>query len=63
MPARFFEFWTSSFNSLLGLKNAILLAGTLTAAPVLGLRPIRASFARVEATEPHGVHGFIITPS
>jgi hypothetical protein len=42
-----FEFWTSSFNSLLGLKNAILLAGTLTAAPVLGLRPVRALLSRV----------------
>src|SRR3954452_10882038 len=32
---------TTSFNSLLGLKYGIFLAGTSTRAPVLGLRPIR----------------------
>src|SRR5258706_5853597 len=33
--------FTKSFNSLLGLKKGIFLAGTSTFSPVLGLRPIR----------------------
>src|SRR5205823_314997 len=32
---------TKSFNSLLGLKNGIFLAGTSTRSPVLGFRPTR----------------------
>src|SRR6202011_3140575 len=32
---------TRSFNSLLGLKKGIFLAGTSTFSPVLGLRPTR----------------------
>src|ERR1035438_2726828 len=35
------ELLTTSFNSLLGLKYGIFLAGTSTRAPVLGLRAIR----------------------
>src|ERR1039458_2541522 len=35
------ELLTTSFNSLLGLKYGIFLAGTSTRAPVLGLRPTR----------------------
>ena len=31
--------FTKSFNSLLGLKNGIFLAGTSTRSPVLGFRP------------------------
>src|SRR5712675_3494729 len=38
---------TRSFNSLLGLKNGIFLAGTSTRAPVLGLRPTRDFRCRV----------------
>src|SRR5580698_8849804 len=33
--------FTRSFNSLLGLKKGIFLAGTSTRSPVLGLRPTR----------------------
>src|SRR5215813_604297 len=32
---------TKSFNSLLGLKKGIRLAGTSTFSPVFGLRPVR----------------------
>src|SRR5581483_5423308 len=35
------DVFTTSFNSLLGLKYGIFFAGTSTRAPVLGLRPIR----------------------
>src|SRR5579859_1057955 len=38
---------TTSFNSLLGLKNGIFFAGTSTRAPVLGLRPTRGLRWRV----------------
>src|SRR5579862_9029785 len=38
---------TRSFNSLLGLKNGIFLAGTSTRSPVLGLRPTRGLRWRV----------------
>src|SRR5690348_18289660 len=38
---------TKSFNSLLGLKNGIFLAGTSTLAPVFGLRPTRPRRWRV----------------
>src|SRR5579863_6016025 len=41
------ELLTTSFNSLLGLKYGIFLAGTSTRAPVLGLRPIRGCLWRV----------------
>src|SRR5215813_12574444 len=41
------ELFTTSFNSLLGLKYGIFLAGTSTRAPVLGLRPIRGWRCRV----------------
>src|SRR5690242_3812571 len=41
------ELLTTSFNSLLGLKYGIFLAGTSTRAPVLGLRPIRGCRWRV----------------
>jgi hypothetical protein len=33
--------FTTSFNSLLGLKNGIFFAGTSTRSPVFGLRPTR----------------------
>src|SRR5580700_6374151 len=39
--------FTRSFNSLLGLKNGIFLAGTSTRSPVLGLRPTRGLRWRV----------------
>src|SRR5579859_189483 len=39
--------FTRSFNSLLGLKKGIFLAGTSTRAPVLGLRPTRGLRCRV----------------
>src|SRR5258706_8446033 len=39
--------FTKSFNSLLGLKKGIFLAGTSTFSPVLGLRPIRGLRWRV----------------
>lgn len=35
------EVLTKSFNSLLGLKKGIFLAGTSTRSPVFGLRPTR----------------------
>ncbi len=35
------------FNSLLGLKNGLFLAGTSTRSPVLGLRPTRGLRCRV----------------
>src|SRR6185437_4604464 len=38
---------TRSFNSLLGLKNGIFLAGTSTRSPVFGLRPTRGLRWRV----------------
>src|SRR5579862_8083004 len=38
---------TKSFNSLLGLKKGIFLAGTSTRSPVLGLRPTRGLRWRV----------------
>src|SRR5437667_11417738 len=38
---------TKSFNSLLGLKNGIFLAGTSTRSPVFGLRPTRGLRWRV----------------
>src|SRR6267154_2786761 len=38
---------TRSFNSLLGLKKGIFLAGTSTFSPVLGLRPVRGLRCRV----------------
>src|SRR5215471_6434267 len=38
---------TRSFNSLLGLKKGIFLAGTSTRSPVLGLRPTRGLRCRV----------------
>src|SRR5271169_2652804 len=41
------ELLTMSFNSLLGLKNGIFLAGTSTRSPVLGLRPTRGLRWRV----------------
>src|ERR1700688_3245758 len=39
--------FTRSFNSLLGLKKGIFLAGTSTFSPVLGLRPVRGLRWRV----------------
>src|SRR5207245_1856494 len=39
--------FTRSFNSLLGLKNGIFLAGTSTRSPVFGLRPTRGLRWRV----------------
>src|SRR6201997_2784040 len=39
--------FTRSFNSLLGLKKGIFLAGTSTRSPVLGLRPMRGLRGRV----------------
>jgi len=39
--------FTKSFNSLLGLKNGIFLAGTSTRSPVFGLRPTRGLRWRV----------------
>src|SRR5216684_4188177 len=39
--------FTRSFNSLLGLKKGIFLAGTSTRSPVLGLRPTRGLRWRV----------------
>src|SRR6266852_8411426 len=41
------EPFTRSFNSLLGLKKGIFLAGTSTRSPVLGLRPTRGLRCRV----------------
>src|SRR5258708_27608611 len=41
------EVFTKSFNSLLGLKYGIRLAGTSTRVPVLGLRPTRGCLSRV----------------
>src|ERR1039458_6621237 len=41
------ELFTTSFNSLLGLKYGIFFAGTSTRAPVFGLRPIRGCLWRV----------------
>src|SRR5579864_2412239 len=38
---------TKSFNSLLGLKKGIFLAGTSTRSPVLGFRPMRGLRWRV----------------
>src|SRR6202012_3137372 len=38
---------TRSFNSLLGLKKGIFLAGTSTRSPVLGFRPTRGLRWRV----------------
>src|SRR5580698_5194025 len=39
--------FTKSFNSLLGLKKGIFLAGTSTFSPVFGLRPTRGLRCRV----------------
>src|SRR6202046_1732759 len=39
--------FTKSFNSLLGLKKGIFLAGTSTFSPVFGLRPTRGLRWRV----------------
>src|ERR1700727_351841 len=39
--------FTKSFNSLLGLKKGIFLAGTSTFSPVFGLRPVRGLRWRV----------------
>src|SRR6202042_3171180 len=39
--------FTKSFNSLLGLKKGIFLAGTSTFSPVFGFRPVRGLRWRV----------------
>src|SRR5438105_14200588 len=39
--------FTKSFNSLLGLKKGMRLAGTATFSPVFGLRPTRPLRCRV----------------
>ena len=51
--------FTKSFNSLLGLKNGIFLAGTSTRSPVLGLRPMRACAA---ARKPRFLGGNALGP-
>ena len=47
---------TKSFNSLLGLKKGIFLAGTSTRSPVFGLRPTFA-YERGKNEVPHRAYG------